>query len=118
LFYETVTQRDVFQSAPNVVLTGHSLGGGLAGYVGALNGSRAVIFEHMPYEEAAVLRWLEENAARGITNLATLFDGSNLPLVAAPDANAISGFHTKDEILEDARLALPFLAPPALPRSN
>lgn len=114
LFYENVTNLDLFTGASNVVLTGHSLGGGLAGYIGALNGTRAVVFDHMPFETAAVLRWLEENAARGLTNFATLLDGSSVPLVAAPDASAISGFHAKDEILEDARIALPFLAPLAL----
>jgi Ca2+-binding RTX toxin-like protein len=107
LFYETVAQRDVFEGAPNVVLTGHSLGGGLAGYIGSLNGSRAVLFNHMPFEEAAVLRWLQENAARGVTNLATLFDGSALPLVAAPDASSITGISTDDEILEFFRANLP-----------
>lgn len=54
LFYETVAQRDVFEGAPNIVLTGHSLGGGLAGYIGALNGSRAVLFNHMPFEASRV----------------------------------------------------------------
>lgn len=36
-----------------IALTGHSLGGGLAGYVAALHGLDATVFDHMGYEPAA-----------------------------------------------------------------
>lgn len=38
---------------PTIELTGHSLGGGLAGLVASLSGDKAVIFDHMPYGAAA-----------------------------------------------------------------
>jgi Ca2+-binding RTX toxin-like protein len=37
----------------NISLTGHSLGGGLAGYVGALYGKSGTLFDNMAFEKAA-----------------------------------------------------------------
>lgn len=43
-FYELVTGSSVFdESSQNVIVTGHSLGGSLAGFVGSLSGAEAVI---------------------------------------------------------------------------
>lgn len=53
-FYTQVTGRTLQDGpASNVVLTGHSLGGGLAGFVGALYGKSAVLFDNMTFENAA-----------------------------------------------------------------
>lgn len=37
----------------NIILTGHSRGGGLAGLVAELNGLEAVVFDNMPFELVA-----------------------------------------------------------------
>jgi hypothetical protein len=59
-FYHQVTGNPIYaDSAPGVVLTGHSLGGGLAGLVSALSGANAVLFDHMPFGVAAELQELQ-----------------------------------------------------------
>ena len=51
-FYRAVTENADNVTASNTVLTGHSLGGGLAGYIGAVSGTQAVTFDHMPFDVA------------------------------------------------------------------
>ena len=65
LFYLDVTGQRVWDGvAENVTLTGHSLGGGLAGYVASLSGTNAVVVDEMPYVAAAFLRASQEIVAR------------------------------------------------------
>ena len=60
-FYKAVasTSGTALKTA-NISLTGHSLGAGLGGYVAAIYGKSATIFDNMPFEMAA------KNAADGI----------------------------------------------------
>jgi Ca2+-binding RTX toxin-like protein len=54
-FYRQVTGKNAWEQAPgDVVLTGHSLGGGLAGYVGSITHAQVVAFDHMPFGVAAL----------------------------------------------------------------
>jgi hypothetical protein len=56
-FYAAVTGQSVNAGvSANTILTGHSLGGGLAGYISALTGTQGVGFDHMPFGLAALLR--------------------------------------------------------------
>ena len=59
-YFEDITGDTVFAS-PNtdVIVTGHSLGGGLAGYIGSLNSAETVLFDHLPFQAAALLRAIE-----------------------------------------------------------
>jgi hypothetical protein len=58
-FFEAVTGSSAYTpAAPNVVLTGHSLGGGLAGLVSALSGAESLLFDHMPFGIAAEMQEL------------------------------------------------------------
>lgn len=57
-YYYNVTGTSVYDSSfsPNVLLTGHSLGGGFAGFISAFTGSPALLFDHMPFGVAAYLQ--------------------------------------------------------------
>lgn len=48
-FYKTVNG-DSSGANRNIILTGHSLGGGLAGYVGGIFGVNSLLFDNMPFE--------------------------------------------------------------------
>ncbi len=63
-FYQDVTGLTI-ASGPvgDVLLTGLSLGGGLAGYIATLTGDTAQVFDWMPYGAAAFLRHQQENIA-------------------------------------------------------
>lgn len=86
-------------AAGNVILTGHSLGGGLAGYVASLSHATAYLYDHMPFGVAAVAQFAGEallkisqsetaSAALGVT----VGDASArfaLLLVAVPAASQV-----------------------------
>ena len=102
--YEQVTGRDVHQlgAAPNVTLVGHSLGGGLAGYVASLSGAQAVVFDYMPFRAAAIAKAQEEvdlrSAMKGSGN-------SEAYGVRLPDLNTVKSFSLEGELLEPLRTA-------------
>ncbi len=50
-FYRSLVGQNVDPRSANIELTGHSLGGGLAGFVAGLYGKNAVMFDNMPFEK-------------------------------------------------------------------
>jgi subtilisin family serine protease len=55
-FYTAVTGKNYWDgAAQDTIVTGHSLGGGLAGFVSALTGTEGYGFDHMPFGIAAAL---------------------------------------------------------------
>lgn len=52
-FYQAVAGVGVDPRTANISLTGHSLGGGLAGFVGDLYGKKGTLFNNMAFEVAA-----------------------------------------------------------------
>jgi hypothetical protein len=94
-FYKDVTGVSVYDATDPIahpfvkpILTGHSLGGGLAGLVGALSWSDARLFDHMPFGPAAVAQILAEAKKRLGRNPETMEDlasvGLKLPLTGNP----------------------------------
>lgn len=133
-FYEAVTGHSVFDGPQsNVTLTGHSLGGGLAGYVASLSGGNAVLFDHMPFGLAAFSKYVAEAvtriagsvAASAAIGLSWLPEAQMVPAVWAqlliaerddvlaalsmidldvPDwTGNVTAYHVQDEILQGLR---------------
>ena len=60
------------------ILTGHSLGGGLAGLVASISGDEAVLVDNMPYAQLATLYALAHAAEVSGQSIASLF-GDTIP---------------------------------------
>jgi hypothetical protein len=98
-FYKDV----VAQAGSNVVLTGHSMGAGHAGLVGALFGKEAVIFDNVPFQLAAQRVYdLATNNLTGIIlpwglsrdDIVSLVYGSDTPW--APSFNQITNYYVSN----------------------
>ncbi|OQW38336.1 MAG: hypothetical protein A4C66_12040 [Nitrospira sp. HN-bin3] len=85
-FYKAVAGTGNLYTA-NVSLTGHSLGGGLAGLVAAIYGQNAKIFDNMPFELA-------------VTTLAPLLALTGAP---SPSFAGINGYAVTGEVLQYIR---------------
>jgi hypothetical protein len=98
---ETVygTGIDLNSPALNVSLTGHSLGGGLAGYVADLYGQDAVIFDNMSFEDSAAAAYTLSLIVPNY-ELGTLIYGSETPW--NPNIAGIRGYYAQgDDALFD-----------------
>lgn len=65
-FYRQVAGVDsvyfLIEDQPSITLLGHSLGGGLAGFVGALSGQLNLGYDHMPFGIAAYAQAISDSA--------------------------------------------------------
>jgi len=69
-FYKAIVGAGNDPRTANVEVTGHSLGGGLAGLVGALYGKTSLIFDHMPFQLAAWATYFQSTNPWPLTNTA------------------------------------------------
>jgi len=111
--YKKVAGFGLFEAgtASNVELTGHSLGGGLAGYLSMLTGSKAIGYDHMPFMLAASLRTIVyATSAAGEYARAEVANGrqpnwaafvNTLPSLS--HFNSFKGINMEGEILEQLR---------------
>ena len=122
-FFEAVTGVDAFEGeAQDVILTGHSLGGGLAGLVASITGDEGVLFDNMPYAQLATLYAMANAASDASQSIASLFSGEAPENFAWPNADNITNYYLEGEALvyvrSIAHLIWPGLAarvPPILP---
>lgn len=98
-FYQSLAGPISDGPASNVVLTGHSLGGGLAGIVGAVTGTDAVLFDHMPFGPGALAVWtgMVHNAVQRQAA------GEAVPLPPFPDATHMEAYYAHGEALQYLR---------------
>ncbi|HEY8602701.1 putative Ig domain-containing protein [Tsuneonella suprasediminis] len=134
-FYEAVAGVDSIYdtNGGTTILTGHSLGGGLAGYVGALGRVDSVGFDHMPFLQAAQAQAIAVAVSRALAAAALEFGspvtipelalaaplGASSDLYDAvvaftdtftdewnrikPDTGTMTGYYLEGEVLEDVR---------------
>ncbi|HKK86062.1 MAG TPA: Mbeg1-like protein, partial [Roseovarius sp.] len=83
-YYTRATGLDQFSGpASNVMLTGHSLGGGLAGFVSSVTGTAGMGLDHMPFMLAGVIqRYLDYADEDGELGVLDYFDLALAPLEA------------------------------------
>jgi hypothetical protein len=92
----------------NIALTGHSLGGGLAGFVGSLYGKNATIFDNEPFERAAAQAYMVSVGSYAGLNFGYDAIRESIYGTAEPwDVNrsGVKAYAVSGEILAAARLA-------------
>lgn len=107
-FYEEIAGQSAFKGTSNVVTTGHSLGGGLAGYVAALTSGQAYVYDAMPFGAASITRVINEqidkaNWITGPAELITFLTTGLSRFVNMPDANKVNYISVDGEVLQTVR---------------
>lgn len=97
-FYKTIVGAGDLQDN-DISLTGHSLGGGLAGVVGGLYGRPGLLFDNMAFEGATANAYIEAGTA---ASLKTLIYGSDPRWL--PDFGALETIWMHQEFLQFNRL--------------
>lgn len=99
-FYNAVAGVDPFSA--NVTLTGHSLGAGLAGYVGSLYGRSGTLFDHMPFARSTSLAYLASVQAIPFDLRQRIYGTGPVML---PNSGGLTALATTGEALTGVRAA-------------
>ncbi len=101
-FYKDVINNSTVSPYNSTVeFTGHSLGGGLAGFMAGLYGKKAVIFDNMPFESLTYAAHDLDPIVHAATYNNYYFNGAT---PSPENFTQISGYFIDDEVLETARL--------------
>jgi Protein of unknown function (DUF2974)/RTX calcium-binding nonapeptide repeat (4 copies) len=95
-FYEAVKAAS---PGVNIILTGHSLGGALAGIVGAIRGEDAVLFNNIAFEATA--KFIRDEAAKDAGTMRADFYNGQVP--PANDFSHIASFGVPGDIAGNTR---------------
>lgn len=109
-FYEQISGESVFKANPGIITTGHSLGGGLAGYIGALSNGQAYVYDAMPFGAASMTRVIKEqidqaNIITGPAELTAFLTTKLSFFVQMPDADNVHYTSVDGEVLQLVRAA-------------
>ena len=119
-FYNEVAQKEsgvtdgswVDPRSTNIYLTGHSLGGGLAGLVGSVYNQDAALFDNMGFEAAAVFVPAESIVDQSFYDI-VYGDAETFwfPTISSEESSKIQSYSIAGEFLYSNRVALPQLTP-------
>lgn len=107
-FYADIVGQSPFVKNNAVVTTGHSLGGGLAGYVAAISNGAAYAYDPMPFGAATITKVIDENIKNNLSStkmLSFLTGIGNSPHTLMPDADFVKTISVSGEALEPVRFA-------------
>lgn len=109
-FYEQISGESVFKANPGIITTGHSLGGGLAGYIGALTNGQAYVYDAMPFGAASITRVIkaqieQANVITGPAELTAFLTTKLSRFVQMPDADNVHYTSVDGEVLQLVRAA-------------
>lgn len=87
---------DAVWQESNIVVVGHSLGGGLAGFVGAIYGLSGALFDNMTFNSAASNAY-SDSVGGDLFGLKSVVHGSQTPY--PNDLSGLSAYAVSGEIL-------------------
>jgi hypothetical protein len=101
-FYQSVINNPTVSPYNSTVeFTGHSLGGGLAGFMGGLYGKRATIFDNMPFEDLTINAHLLTPDPINPSLYPTYYFNGATP--SPLNFSQISGYYVGGEVLSNFR---------------
>ncbi len=103
-FYKNIAGANLLTN--NVILTGHSLGGGLAGYVAATYGRTATVFDSMSFRNGAENLYFAASTGDSYFQNLAWNNGTTTLSPVAPDYSGIGGYYVEGEALEALFLRL------------
>lgn len=100
-----------YANGANVSLTGHSLGGGLAGLVASIHDLPAFVFDSMPFTEGANSLYADVTGSPSANSAYWQALAFPSGVIQAPSFSQVQSASIDGEILQDLRWGTPFTLP-------